>query len=149
MKFQSGVSGNPNGRPAGTRNKRTELVKLLEPHAPALINKCVELALAGNEACLRLAIDKLLPRAKDQAIANIILPTERISPDSILEIGDSIWRQLEKGEITLEQAKYYFAVMKVYRDITPEHSPATLIDSFHQYIENKRLELDEQKKNSR
>jgi len=121
MKFQPGKSGNLKGRPVGTPNKRTQLIKLLEPHAPALINKCVELALDGNEACLRLTLDKLLPRAKDQAV-NITFPTEKIMPESMAELGENILRQLENGDITPEQARSLLDAIKSYREIMPEHN---------------------------
>jgi hypothetical protein len=66
------MSGNPNGRPKGLQDKRTELRGLLAPHAKDLINQAVELAKAGDSSALRLCIDRLVPpvRAKEEAVAN-------------------------------------------------------------------------------
>ncbi len=64
MRFKKGQSGNPNGRPLGCLNKRTQLAALLEPHAEALISKAVELALGGDTNALRLCIERLLPKAQ-------------------------------------------------------------------------------------
>lgn len=61
MSFKKGQSGNPKGRPAGTKDKRRELRALLEPHAPALIEKAVQMALKGDTTALRLCLDRLLP----------------------------------------------------------------------------------------
>lgn len=65
MTFQSGQSGNPNGRPKGIVDKRVKLRQLLEPHAERLIEKVVELALAGDISALKICIDRLIPRLKD------------------------------------------------------------------------------------
>ena len=108
-------SPNKSGRPKGTLNKRTQLGKLLEPHAPALINKCVELALAGDTNALRLAMERLIPRAKDEPVP-FELPKGKLSPDSLKEIVEGILRSLERSEITPEQAKSMFDVVKGYRD---------------------------------
>lgn len=107
-------SPNPSGRPAGTPNKRTQLAKLFEPHAPALINKCVELALAGDTNALRLAIERLIPRAKDEPIP-FYLPT-KLSAESFKDTIEGILRSLECADITPEQAKTLFDVIKGYRD---------------------------------
>lgn len=63
MAFQQGQSGNPNGRPAGSKNRRSQLAKLLEPYAEELIAKAVELARAGDVNALRLCIERLIPKA--------------------------------------------------------------------------------------
>jgi hypothetical protein len=60
-----GVSGNPNGRPKGSKNKSAEFYQgLFDGKGKALIEKCVEMALAGNPVALKLAIDRLAPPRK-------------------------------------------------------------------------------------
>ena len=61
--FTKGVSGNPGGRPVGSRNAATELAQaLLDGEAEALARRCVELALDGNPAALKLCLERLVPR---------------------------------------------------------------------------------------
>ena len=61
--FTKGVSGNPAGRPAGSRNAATEMAQaLLDGEADALVRKCVELALEGNSAAMKLCLERLVPR---------------------------------------------------------------------------------------
>ena len=66
MTYEKGQSGNPSGRPPGIRDKRTALRALLEPHAPALIAKAVEMAKAGDATALRICLDRLIPPAKSR-----------------------------------------------------------------------------------
>jgi hypothetical protein len=60
--FPAGVSGNPAGRPKGSRNKTTLAIEaLLEGEAEALTRKAIERALEGDMAALRLCMDRLAP----------------------------------------------------------------------------------------
>ena len=66
-RFAKGVSGNPAGRPAGSRNSATLACEtLLEGQAEALTQKAVELALAGDPVALKICIDRIFPPRKDQ-----------------------------------------------------------------------------------
>jgi len=60
MPFVAGVSGNPDGRPKGATDKRTELRRLLTPHAPELVQKAVDMALEGDTTALRMCLDRCI-----------------------------------------------------------------------------------------
>jgi hypothetical protein len=61
--FTKGNSGNPVGRPIGSRNTATEMAQaLLDGEADALIRKCVELALEGNPTAMKLCLERIVPR---------------------------------------------------------------------------------------
>ena len=62
--FQKGKSGNPAGRPKGIQAKRVEMRALLEPYAPSLIEKAVQLALEDDTTALKLCVDKIVPSIK-------------------------------------------------------------------------------------
>ncbi len=63
-RFKPGKSGNPNGRP---RSASAELRKQLSRHGAELVEKAVELALAGDVAALRICLDRIAPPLKAQA----------------------------------------------------------------------------------
>ena len=64
-RFEKGVSGNPGGRPAGSRNVATLACEsLLEGQAEALTQKAVDIALAGDTVALKLCIDRIFSPRK-------------------------------------------------------------------------------------
>jgi hypothetical protein len=64
VKFKKGQSGNPAGKPKGAKDKRTALRALIEPHAGKLVNKAVEMALAGDTTAIRICMDRIIPTLK-------------------------------------------------------------------------------------
>lgn len=61
--WRKGQSGNPAGRKPGA-----ELVRqLLEPKRAELVQKAVDMALAGDATALRICIDRLAPPARGEA----------------------------------------------------------------------------------
>ena len=73
-KFKPGISANPNGRPKGTINKSTALLRGLEGDLPSLLDVTKQLALAGDTVALRLLLDRALPTRKASA-ALVEIPT--------------------------------------------------------------------------
>ena len=68
--FPKGKSGNPAGRPEGSRNKATILAQnLLDGHAEALVQKVIERALDGDMTALRVCLERLVPPRRDMPIS--------------------------------------------------------------------------------
>jgi Family of unknown function (DUF5681) len=97
--FQKGQSGNPDGRPRGSRNVTTlALESLLDGQATALTQKAIDLALGGDMAALRLCLDRILPPRKDRPVS-FTLPTINSAQDAAA-IVSSVLAAVAAGEIT-------------------------------------------------
>ncbi len=111
-KFVPGTSGNPNGRPKGIADKRLQLNQLLESRADELVGKAIELALEGDGNALRLCIERLIPKAKDEALSIILPSVEMIERSAQSDMGKEILRMLAGQVITIDEAKNLFSVLK-------------------------------------
>ena len=77
MQWQKGQSGNPAGRPRGSRNKTTMLMQnLLEGEAEAIARKAIEMAKDGDMAAIRVCMDRLAPARRGAAISCELPPVE-------------------------------------------------------------------------
>src|SRR5262245_1308329 len=69
MPFEKGESGNPAGRPLGSRNRATLLMEsLMADDAEAIGRKAIELAKGGDLAAIRLCVDRLAPTRKGKPV---------------------------------------------------------------------------------
>jgi hypothetical protein len=101
--FQAGVSGNPTGRPKGSRNVTTvALETLLDGQAQALTQKAIDVALTGDIAALRLCLDRILPPRKDSPVS-FALPELRTLNDAVPAMG-ALVKAVGQGELTPTEA---------------------------------------------
>jgi hypothetical protein len=67
--FRRGESGNPAGKPKGTRHRATMLAeRLLEGEAEAIVRKVIERAKQGDTTALRLCIDRLVAPRRERPV---------------------------------------------------------------------------------
>jgi Family of unknown function (DUF5681) len=75
--FKPGTSGNPKGRPKGSRSKSTlALEELLDGEAEAITRKIVEKAKEGDTAAMRFCLDRLLPPRRERPVEFDLPPIE-------------------------------------------------------------------------
>jgi hypothetical protein len=97
--FPKGQSGNPGGRPRGSSNRATRAAEmLLDGEATALTRKAVELALAGDQAALRLCLERTVAPRRERAV-EFALPPIR-SADDILAAIKVVSGAVGRGAIT-------------------------------------------------
>ena len=102
--FVKGRSGNPRGRPAGSRNKKTlAAAVLLEGESEALTRKAVELALAGDPTALRLCIERILPPCRERPVKFTLPPIENAA--DISAAMNAVTSALARGIITPGEAE--------------------------------------------
>ena len=94
--------GNP-GRPAGSKNRTTQLLeRLAEAEAEEIIQKVLEKANAGDDACLRMLMDRLWPPRKGQPVKLNTTPL-KTSAD-ILNAILTLWTAIADGHLTPDEA---------------------------------------------
>ena len=96
------TAGNP-GRPRGAKNKTTIMLEQLsEGQAEQLINKTVELAMAGNVRCLGMLLDRIWPARKGAPIALDFPPIK--SPQDVLAAVAALLTAVGDGRLSPEEA---------------------------------------------
>jgi len=70
--FYKGMpSLNPVGRPIGSVNKYTALSReVLSAKGPEIVDKVIEMALAGDRHCLKMCMDRIVPTTKAVEISH-------------------------------------------------------------------------------
>ena len=112
--FVKGQSGNPNGRPEGSRNKATILAQaLFDGQAEELIQKCIQMALDGDSTAMRLCIERLVPPRKDRPV-NLDLPQMKCVEDTIKAMA-VISSGVADGELTPSEGQVLSGMVENYR----------------------------------
>jgi hypothetical protein len=111
--FQKGQSGNPRGRPAGSRNNATLACEaLLEGQAEALTQKAVEMALSGDTVALKLCLERIYPARKDRPVTFPLPPIT--SARDAADIASAVVEAVAAGHITPSEAAELGKVIEIY-----------------------------------
>jgi Family of unknown function (DUF5681) len=119
-KLKKGQSGNPDGRPKGSRNRTTILADQIfdeklfgaDKKAEALISKAIELAEDGDAACMRLCFERIAPVRKDRPV-HFELPPMTEAKDAV-NASASIVAAVASGELTPTEAAELSKVVDSY-----------------------------------
>jgi hypothetical protein len=112
--FKKGQSGNPKGRPTGSRHKSTiAALTLLEGESEALTRKAIDSALGGDMVALRLCLDRILAPVKDRPIS-ISLPQITDASD-LPKITGALLAAVAAGEIGPSEAATLAKLVDVHR----------------------------------
>ncbi len=112
--FPKGVSGNPSGKPKGTRHRATQLAEaLLDGQTEELIKKCVEMAMGGDGAAMKLCLDRLISPRKDRPVS-LELPQIKNMDDATNAMA-IIANAVSDGSITPIEGQVLSSMIENYR----------------------------------
>lgn len=97
--WKPGQSGNPAGKPRGTRNKATlAVLALMESGAKEITEAVIEQARAGDLTAARMILDRLAPPARERPVT-IDLPDAETA-EGINAASLAVLQAAAAGEIT-------------------------------------------------
>jgi len=110
MRFQSGQSGNPAGRPPGSLNKKTlALAEAFAEGAQEVLADVITRAKNGDKTAVRLCMDRTLAPKRDRTVA-IELPVIKTSEDAELALT-VVTDELAAGHLTISEASALVALI--------------------------------------
>ena len=101
--FTKGLSGNPRGRPKGSRNQAGLLVQnLIDGKSEEIARAVIKRAIKGDFQAEKFCLERLLPPQRSRPVT-VELPNIETAED-IQKAIDKIWTALSDGELTLDEA---------------------------------------------
>src|SRR3954447_9773503 len=98
-RWQKSVSGNPAGRPLGSRNRPTLLAQaLLDPTADILTQKAIEKAITGDSVSLRFCLARILAPRRSSPIELDLPPLDTQKELALAIAADG--RAVAAGDVT-------------------------------------------------
>jgi hypothetical protein len=108
-----GTSGNPAGRPTGSRNAATLLAQdLIDGSGAVIMKKAVAMAKAGDPVALRLCIDRLVPRRGH--VVQFDLP-KLVKAEDLVDACAAVIQATAEGRLTLTEASQFMQLLEVQR----------------------------------
>lgn len=114
-RWTRGISGNPTGRPQGSRNRRSQwLLHLVAQDAQRVVAAVVKAATGGDMAAAKLLLDRVLPVRACTPVSEVVLPALRTAADAALAAGEVASAALD-GRITAADAAALAQVIEAFR----------------------------------
>ncbi len=112
--WKPGQSGNPKGKPAGTRNRATAMVlKLMESGAKEITEAVIEAAKGGDMTAARFILDRLAPPAKERPVS-LALPSTSTAA-GIVEAQAAILQAVAVGDLMPGEATALAGIVEARR----------------------------------
>jgi Family of unknown function (DUF5681) len=112
--FKKGKSGNPRGRPQGSRNKATiALEALISGEAERVVQTMIEAAKGGDVTAAKALLDRLIPPRKGRSIM-LDLPRVESGADLVHALSATI-DAMANGVVTPDEASTIAGVLEQKR----------------------------------
>lgn len=112
MAFKPGQSGNPAGRPVGSNPTRTMYSRMIQESAGRIIPRLIELALQGEMVAMKLCVERIVPRIKENSMSfNLPSLTDK-TPE---QLTHDLFQAMSGQEVTAEEIRCVLDIIRANR----------------------------------
>ncbi|NNM55852.1 DUF5681 domain-containing protein [Acidocella sp.] len=113
-RFKPGQSGNPAGKPRGSRHRVTMLAeKLMSDDAEAIVKAVLDAAQKGDMSAARLVLDRIAPARKGSVVMLDLPPVSDAA--GVTQALAAVVQAMAAGEIAPDEAQAVSAVLEGQR----------------------------------
>ncbi len=113
-RFQKGMSGNPAGRAAGSRNKASVMLEqLMADEGEAIVKRVIHGALTGDIAAARIILDRLCPPRRTRQVT-IDLPLIHTAADAANAMARVV-QAVATGELSPDEGACVAGLIETFR----------------------------------
>ena len=135
--WKKGQSGNPKGRPSGSRNKASLATEnLFLDEQERLTRKCIKLAMRGNMSAMKLSIERICPVRRDVPI-NVQLPRVKTVEDAT-KLTSSLLDKVASGELTPSQGELLSRMVEKHIKVLQLNDLEARLQLLEERIESRR-----------
>ena len=112
--FKPGQSGNPRGKPAGTRSKSTQLLEaLMQSGAEAITQVVIQQAKDGDLMACKIILDRIIPPAKERPV-HVDLP-DTANAEGVAAAQSAILQAVAAGNLLPGEGQTLSAILESKR----------------------------------
>jgi hypothetical protein len=113
-RFQPGQSGNPAGKPAGTRNKATRLIlSLMEDNAKEITQAVIDAAKGGDLGAAKIVIERIAPPLRERPVS-LDLP-DTSTAKGCASAQNAILQAIAAGDLLPGEAQTISGIVESHR----------------------------------
>ena len=136
MAFQPGQSGNPAGRPKGSKNKSTAVKELMDDAAPEIVQRAIDMSREGSVEMTKELVRRAIQSAPD--VFNDVRLNLR--GKTLVEQIEVVVEGLDEGEISFNVAERWIHIFSIKAKIIESTELAPRIKELEEKL--KKLGLD-------
>lgn len=134
--FAPGTSGNPQGKPKGTRNHATRVaLELMENQLEQITQTLIAAAVDGDMTAIRLVMEKLIPPCKERTLPPLELPAV-VDASSLPRLTAAILKTVATGELMPSEANAIASLVGSHGkalELVDLETRLTALEQHHEY----------------